>query len=122
MKQIKFIILCTTIMFGFTACSKWLDVKPYDQVAEDDLYSTEEGFKKVLNGVYIDLNTDELYGQTLTVEMVEIMAHSYLVDDDILTWGNYIDLDNRNFTSEYWRNRLDNTWNKAYALQLQYPS
>lgn len=55
MKQIKFIILCTTIMFGFTACSKWLDVKPYDQVAEDDLYSTEEGFKKVLNGVYIDL-------------------------------------------------------------------
>lgn len=116
MKQIKFIILCTTIMFGFTACSKWLDVKPYDQVAEDDLYSTEEGFKKVLNGVYIDLNTDELYGQTLTVEMVEIMAHSYLVDDDILTWGNYIDLDNRNFTSEYWRNRLDNTWNKAYAL------
>ena len=49
-------------------------MKPYDTMAEGDLLSTEEGFKKLLNGVYIDLNKDELYGQTLTVEMVEIMG------------------------------------------------
>ena len=50
------------------------------------------------------------------MEMVEVMAGSYLIGTDALTWGNYIDLDNRNFESEYWRTRLDNTWNKAYAL------
>ena len=51
-------------------------------MAEGDLLSTEEGFKKLLNGVYIDLNKDELYGQTLTVEMVEIMGGSYLIGTD----------------------------------------
>lgn len=97
-------------------CSGWLEVQPYDQMAEDDLLSTETGFRKLLNGVYVELNADELYGQTLTVEMVEIMGGSYLISNDPVVWGDYIDLNNRNFTSDYWRTRLDKTWNKAYAL------
>ena len=88
MKILKYIILSFSGLFFTAGCSDWLEVKPYDTMAEGDLLSTEEGFKKLLNGVYIDLNKDELYGQTLTVEMVEIM-----------TWGDYIDLNNRNFTT-----------------------
>ncbi|MCD8318132.1 MAG: RagB/SusD family nutrient uptake outer membrane protein, partial [Paraprevotella sp.] len=44
------------------------------------------------------------------------LGGSYKIGTDASTWGDYIDLNNRNFTSEYWRTRLDNTWNKAYAL------
>lgn len=116
MKKVKYIILSFACLFVMAGCSDWLEVKPYDTMSEDDLLSTEEGFKKLLNGVYVDLNRDELYGQTLTVEMVEIMGGSYQIGTDPLMWGNYMDLDNRNFTSDYWRTRLDNTWNKAYAL------
>lgn len=101
-----------------TACDNFLEVQPYDKMAQDDLYSTQAGFQKALNGVYVELNADALYGQTLTVEMVELMAGNYLVGSDPLIWGDYIDLDNRNFTSSYWRSRLDETWNKAYALIL----
>lgn len=32
--------------------------------------------------------------------------------------GNYKDLSNYQYGTEYWRNRLDQTWNKAYALIL----
>ena len=28
-------LLCCTLVFG--ACDSWLDVKPYDQIAEEDL-------------------------------------------------------------------------------------
>lgn len=116
MKKLRYIILSLLGLFMTAGCNDWLEVQPYDQMAEDDLLSTEDGFKKLLNGIYVDLNTDELYGQTLTVEMVEIMAGSYLIGTDATIWGDYIDLNNRNFTSDYWRTRLDNTWNKAYAL------
>lgn len=116
MKIIKYILWSALGLFLTTGCSDWLEVKPYDKMGEGDLLSSESGFKKVLNGVYIDLNADELYGQALTVEMVEIMAGSYLIGTDELTWGDYIDLNNRNFTSQYWRTRLDNTWDKAYSL------
>lgn len=114
--RLKYMILLFCGLCVSTGCSDWLDVKPYDKISEEDLLKSEEGFKKLLNGIYIDLNTDELYGQTLTVEMVEIMAGSYQIGDDALTWGDYIDLNNRNFTSQYWRDRLNKTWDKAYAL------
>lgn len=116
MKFSKTIISLAMALAFLPACDNWLEVQPYDQMAEDDLLGKEEGFRKLLNGIYVDLNKDELYGQTLTVEMLEVMAGSYLIGTDPLTWGNYIDLDNRNFDTEYWRTRLDNTWDKAYAL------
>ena len=101
---------------AMTGCSKWLDVQPYDKISEDELFSTESGFQRLLNGIYIDLNDDALYGRTLTVEMVELLAYNYKIDDDPTYWGDYINLRDRNFTSDYWRRRLDDTWNKAYAL------
>lgn len=116
MKIARYIIILLLSVSMLPACNDWLEVQPYDQMGEDDLLSREEGFQKLLNGIYVELNADELYGQTLTVEMLEIMACSYQIGTDALMWGDYIDLDNRNFESEYWRTRLDNTWNKAYAL------
>lgn len=65
-------LICCTLIFG--ACDSWLDVKPYDQIAEEDLLNSEAGFQKLLNGVYIELNDENLYGSTLMVEMLELMA------------------------------------------------
>ena len=53
--------------FLLCGCSDWLDVKPYDKISDDELFSTEEGFQKLLNGVYVELNNDKLYGCALTV-------------------------------------------------------
>ena len=72
----------------------------------------------MLNGIYIDLNSDALYGQTLSVEMIEVMGGAYTIGTDNSVWGNYKDLSSYQYNTEYWRNRLDQTWNKAYALIL----
>lgn len=101
-----------------TSCSDWLDVKPYDKISEGELLSSEEGYQKLLNGIYIDLNTDALYGKTLGVEMVEVMGGAYSIGSDKAIWGDYQELANADYTSDTWRQRLSTTWNKAYALIL----
>lgn len=109
------ILACSTMM---VSCDSWLEVKPYDKISEGDLQKSEEGYQKMLNGIYIDLNSDALYGQSLSVEMIEVMGGAYAIGTDNSVWGNYKDLSNYQYGTEYWRNRLDQTWNKAYALIL----
>ncbi len=101
-----------------SACSNWLDVQPYDQISEEQLFSSEEGFQKLLNGIYIELCSTELYGGSLGPEMIEVMGGAYEIGDDAVKWGNYPDLKRYDYASDYWRDRLDATWNKAYALIL----
>ena len=105
-------------MFVAASCDKWLDVKPYDKISQDELLSTEEGFIKLLNGIYVELNSDILYGGALSVEMIEIMGGAYLMGTDKSVWGNYSDLSQHEYGTEYWRARMNETWNKAYSLIL----
>lgn len=109
------ILACSTMM---VSCDSWLEVKPYDKISEGELQKSEEGYQKMLNGIYIDLNSDALYGQSLSVEMIEVMGGAYAIGTDNSVWGNYKDLSNYQYGTEYWRNRLDQTWNKAYTLIL----
>ena len=117
MKKILYtmILACSTMM---VSCDSWLEVKPYDKISEGELQKSEEGYQKMLNGIYIDLNSDALYGQSLSVEMIEVMGGAYAIGTDNSVWGNYKDLSNYQYGTEYWRNRLDQTWTKAYALIL----
>lgn len=114
----KRIMIILAGMLFCLSCSGWLDVKPYDKISEGELFSTEEGFLKHLNGIYIELNHDMLYGSTLTVEMIEIMGGAYVTGTDNSVWGNYKDLAEYNYGTVYWRARMSETWNKAYSLIL----
>ena len=100
------------------SCSKWLDVKPYDKISNDELFSTEEGFIKHLNGIYIELNRDVLYGAALSIDMVEVMGGAYKLGTDKSVWGNYRDLAEYKYETDYWRARMNEVWNKAYSLIL----
>ena len=101
-----------------TSCDAWLGVKPYDKMSQDELLSTEDGFMKLLNGIYIELNSDMLYGGALSVEMIEMMGGAYVIGTDNAVWGNYADLASYKYGTEYWRARMNETWNKAYSLIL----
>ena len=111
------IVLASMLLIS-VSCDEWLNVKPYDKISQDELMSTEEGFIKLLNGIYIELNSDMLYGGALSVEMIEIMGGAYLMGTDNSVWGNYSDLAKYQYGTEYWRARMNETWNKAYSLIL----
>lgn len=117
MKKIIYTIIIACSI-SLVSCDNWLEVKPYDKISEGELLKSEEGYEKMLNGIYINLNSDALYGKTLSVEMIEVMGGAYAIGTDNSVWGNYKDLASYSYGTEYWRDRLDQTWNKAYALIL----
>ena len=75
-RYIATIILAIVLLLNFS-CTDWLDVKPVDRMSEDQLYSTEAGFRQALNGIYVELNHADLYGDELLVNTVEILAQRY---------------------------------------------
>ena len=112
------IFILIAIALTSASCAKWLDIKPYDKISQDELVSDESGFIKHLNGIYIELNSDMLYGGALGAEMIEIMGGAYLIGTDNSVWGNYKDLADYKYGTDYWRARMNETWNKAYSLIL----
>ena len=63
----KVIIILTALAGSlfFNSCNSWLDVKPYDSMAEEQLYSTENGIQRALNGLYLSLASNDLYAENL---------------------------------------------------------
>ena len=47
-------------------CSNWLDVTPEGSVDEKDLFSTGEGYRNALNGVYRQMSLTSMYGQQMS--------------------------------------------------------
>mgnify|MGYP007086051360 CR=1 FL=1 len=64
-------------LWSLTGCTDWLDVQPVDQVAEEQMFTSEEGFRQGLNGVYVELCSSNLYGGDLQVGTVEVLAQRY---------------------------------------------
>lgn len=116
-KILTYLIIAAAAVLS-CSCSRWLDIQPYDEIAEDDLLSTEDGFRQLLNGIYIELNDEMLYGGALSVEMIEIMGGAYKMGTDDSVWGDYNDIASYEYGTEYWRTRLSETWDKAYSLIL----
>lgn len=110
------LLVCGSLFLG--SCDSWLDVQPYDKIGEEDLFSSEEGFQRLLNGVYVELNDDNLYGSSLTVELIEVMGGAYQIGSDRNQWEDYVDLANYTYNTTYWKDRFDQVWDKAYALVM----
>ena len=110
--------MVSLVLLFAVSCDRWLDVKPYDKISQDELLSSEQGYIKFLNGIYVEMNRDMLYGAALTVEMIEIMGGAYVIGTDNSVWGNYRDLASYKYGTDYWRARMNETWNKAYSLIL----
>lgn len=73
-------ILKYSCVFGLwllSSCGDWLNVKPFDQVSEDQQYSKAEGFYNQLNGIYKTMASRELYGKELTWGLMDVFAQYY---------------------------------------------
>ena len=86
----KKIYLIIGLLFSLTACNNWLDVELDNKVDDSKLFSTPEGFREALAGVYSEISKAGLYGQALTMEYVDLLAQYY-------TYGGV------NSKYEYWK-------------------
>lgn len=75
--KIDKIIYIVLFCFLVTSCNKWLTIQPTDQVSEETLYSTAEGYHNQVNGVYRTMASASLYGRELTWGVVDALGQSY---------------------------------------------
>ena len=90
-----------------------MDVQPEDQVTDGQLFSTESGFRTALNGIYVELSNNALYGGELSVDAVEILAQRY---DFSGNTTNAYRLGTYNYTIDYAKSKFAAVWEKAYSL------
>lgn len=66
------------VAFSMTGCNDWFEVSPETQISSDDLYSTGNGYRMQVNGIYKSLSSESLYGKELTWGMVDVLGQYYI--------------------------------------------
>ena len=78
MKMNRLLLICILPVL-FSACNNWLDVQPEEQISEDEVFSTGNGYRNVLNGVYKSLSGVNMYGREMTWGLMDVLAQCYNV-------------------------------------------
>ena len=95
-----------------TACDDWLDVKPKTQIESDDMFSSETGFKDVLNGVYVNLSSSDMYGREMTYGLVDIIGDTYY---GVYGNTNYSRALSHEYTFTGVEEIINTIWKKSYT-------
>lgn len=62
---------------ALSACTDWIDVSPKTNVKTDELFTSEDGFKSALTGIYGRMTNMETYGANLTFTFLEQLVQRY---------------------------------------------
>ena len=111
--KIKNIISAAIALLSVTSCSDYLDLKPSDRISETVNFSSLAGFRQALNGIYVELNSNQLYGRSLSCEFIETMAQRYAVFAENKSATEIMNL---NFGSSTAQSITESIWGKAYNL------
>lgn len=60
-----------------SGCSNYLDVEPKDQYLQEKVFKQRETIERALEGIYQKLASPNLYGNTLSMGGVDVMAQYY---------------------------------------------
>lgn len=108
MKKLLFIITITGLIA--TGCSKKLDIKPTQEIAEEEVFTNDANIKAALNGAYDALSSSSLLGGDM-----QLYAELLGADDEIRWAGTF------NEPREIWNKAIltnngyvSSTWNAAY--------
>lgn len=63
----------------FSSCSDWLDLYPSNEIKEEYLFSSGDGFRTATNGIYRKMATFDLYGSNLTWGILDAWAQAYYI-------------------------------------------
>lgn len=114
MNKIYTIALLMTSLLA-TSCSDWLNVAPSNQVNGDKLFEVGDGYRNALNGVYLNLGTSSLYGQTLSWGFLDVIAQSYQTNTSyIKTTSPYYKAANYQFDDSDVKDFISNVWSQGY--------
>ena len=105
-------VVCPLLTLTTSSCKDWLDVEMSDNIMENTLYKTNQGFLIALNGIYVGMN--DIYSSSLSAGVIDAMAQYYNVtknNDHSYSVYSYYEFDDETF-----ENLSSNVWTRAYAL------
>jgi hypothetical protein len=104
--------LLAAILVTSGGCKKWLDVSPKTQVRESEMLKDEQGFKDAITGLYMKMTDASLYGQTLTMGFMDILAQRYNTSS---TSSPYYNISSFKYTSTGPKNTIAGIWTNMYG-------
>lgn len=99
-------------MMTLSSCNKWLEIQPEDRFTEAQVFSSQQGFEDALNGVYLGIGSNSLYGENLTLSFLDVLAQSYMANSSS---GPFKEVVSYNYGENAVRGRFNNIWNEAYT-------
>jgi starch-binding outer membrane protein, SusD/RagB family len=111
--KLKIFSGCLLFSLFLVSCKKWIDVKPSDRLTEDQLFSTTKGYLNALNGIYIGMTDAALYGDSMTVSVLDVMGQYYIMSSTTHRFYPYATF---GYIDNSVRITFDNMWKKAYEL------
>ncbi len=116
MKKIIYISTVAFVsLFSLASCSDWLDVAPNTDVPAKELFTTENGFKSALAGLYITMTEEDIYGKNLTFGLMDQLAQMYDKLPDGTSDRNSVYIYDRETSGSYnTKGVLANVWRTQY--------
>jgi hypothetical protein len=71
------VTLLLAVLLLASSCEGWLHVQPTSTSEADKFLQKESGFKAALTGLYLQLKSITLYGQTLSIDLPEHMVNHW---------------------------------------------
>lgn len=112
-KYHSFLAAILFIWGGMTSCNDWLEVSADSRVVQEDLFSSYEGYRTALNGIYRLLGAPELYGRELSWGMASALGQNYDENRLPYKYRDLLDKDTKYLESEAIINPV---WEKGYRV------
>ncbi|MBK5721973.1 RagB/SusD family nutrient uptake outer membrane protein [Dysgonomonas sp. Marseille-P4677] len=116
---IRITILNVILTLSLTGCSDWLRIEPVDAILDDQIYTSEYNTQVALNGIYLKMASEPLYGKELTNWSIELIAQQYAVSIGSKTSNplKYY-MNSYTYSDEVAKNRILKIWSDAYSTVL----
>jgi hypothetical protein len=113
MKIVKLLLILFVVATFAQSCDDWLNVTASDQVRAEDQFSSEEGFKDALIGVYLGMADQALYSKDLTWNMVDILSQQYA---NLSQQALYNEIQTFDYETSLSAPRVNAVWSEAYNV------
>ena len=109
-----YLLVAAVIVLALTGCKKWLDTEAPLKVDQDKVFSTEQGFRDVLNGVYLQMGSRSLYGRDMSFGLVSVLGRTYDTTISPAIGNLYYEGAKYNFQDAAVRTTFKNAWDSLY--------
>lgn len=115
-KNILYIMIFVQLLF--CSCNKWLNITPQTEIPAKDMFQKEQGYEDVIIGCYIKMADNDLYGLSLSIKEIEVMAQMWGKLDEN-NQKDLISLKNFDFEAASAQNKFKNVYQKLYNVISQ---